>query len=356
MSDSKRSLPTFQFSTKLLPPEDQFDAWRTFSAPVIDVSLPSGQKSFAAEQTIWTFGNFVLSIATMPEGCIRAWKHLKKAPLDHWCLVIPEPPIAAFPDRSFHFNPGPRQLHFRSLGRPFEGTASDSSVLSLFIPRNTFDGMAAMIDQAPATIADTGMGSLLIDYLLSLSHRLPAMTPEELPHAATATRSMLAACLTQAADHVAKARQQLESTALHRARRIVHANLQSPDFSSKDLCRLLGTSRSSLYRLFERLGGVSHYIQQQRLLHAHALLSDPSNTSPIYKIAEDACFYDASSFSRAFKQEFGLNPRDVRASAHPGAFKLVPTLKAPSAQPRGLGDILHHSRVDPSDVTSRHSS
>ncbi|MGH6761987.1 MAG: helix-turn-helix domain-containing protein [Phyllobacterium sp.] len=330
------SLPSFHFSTKMLPPKDQFDAWRTFAAPVIDISLSSGQKNFAAEQTIWSFGNFVLSMATMPTNHTRIWKHMNKDPLDHWCLVIPEP-LTSSPSALSH---RPRQLHFRSLGRPLEGSAADSSVLLLFIPRDAFKGMAATIDNVPTTIADIGLGSILIDYLLSTHRRLPDMSAQELPHLATATQSMLAACLTQAADHTAQAREQLESTLQARAREIVAANLHSPDFNNRELCRLLGISRSSLYRLFERLGGVTHYIQRQRLLHARSLLADPSNTMPIFRIAENACFYDASSFSRAFKQEFGVNPRDIRADTHFARPESQPIHRSPACQPQDLGDVL----------------
>jgi len=57
-------------------------------------------------------------------------------------------------------------------------------------------------------------------------------------------------------------------------------------------------SRSNLYRLFEDTGGVARYIQRERLLEAHAVLTNPANSQSISAIAEDLCFADASSFSR----------------------------------------------------------
>jgi AraC-like DNA-binding protein len=100
-------------------------------------------------------------------------------------------------------------------------------------------------------------------------------------------------------------------------------------------------SRSSLYRLFEDIGGVARYIQSQRLLEAHAVLSDPATTKSISAIAEDLCFADASSFSRVFRREFGHSPGEVRSAALAG---LAPPARQRHAG-RGLGFRLPPSRL-----------
>ena len=63
---------------------------------------------------------------------------------------------------------------------------------------------------------------------------------------------------------------------------------------------------------------MARYIQRERLLEARAVLSDRATTQSISTIAEDLCFADASSFSRAFKREFGYSPREVRSAALAG--------------------------------------
>ena len=86
-------------------------------------------------------------------------------------------------------------------------------------------------------------------------------------------------------------------------------------------------SRSQLYRVLESEGGVAHYIQRRRLSESFALLCDASQNLPIGKVAEMLCFADASSFSRAFRQEFGVSPREVRVASLAG--QAPPPPKAP---------------------------
>jgi AraC-like DNA-binding protein len=110
----------------------------------------------------------------------------------------------------------------------------------------------------------------------------------------------------------------LESVLLERAKRTIQTHLRSPQLQPSMLCRVLGISRSQLYRLFERTGGVVRYIQRERLLSIHALLSDPKSQRSIAAIAGDFCFADASSFGRAFRLEFGHSASDVRSAARAG--------------------------------------
>jgi len=97
-----------------------------------------------------------------------------------------------------------------------------------------------------------------------------------------------------------------------RVRQAVKEHLRSPRLNPQTLARLVGVSRSNLYRLFEEEGGVASYIQRDRLREAHRILSAPGEPQPIAAIAESLCFVDASNFSRAFKREFGYTAKEAR--------------------------------------------
>ena len=114
------------------------------------------------------------------------------------------------------------------------------------------------------------------------------------------------------------ARPEIDCSQLERIQRMIEVHMNSPQLKPATLRRMMGISRSQLYRLFERTGGVARYIQRQRLLRICALLSDPADQRPIAAIAEDFCFEDASSFSRAFRQELGYSPSDFQSAARAG--------------------------------------
>jgi AraC-like DNA-binding protein len=111
-----------------------------------------------------------------------------------------------------------------------------------------------------------------------------------------------------------EAREPFATALLERARRFVQARLFDPDLGVAALLAELSVSRSRLYRLFEASGGVTNYIRHRRLLHAYAVLADPSEHRRICDIAEEHGFSDGAEFSRAFRREFGRSPSEVRAS------------------------------------------
>jgi AraC-like DNA-binding protein len=107
------------------------------------------------------------------------------------------------------------------------------------------------------------------------------------------------------------------------------------------LCREAAMSRSQLYRLLEGEGGAAHYIQHRRLSESFAILCDTTNNLPIGVVAESLCFADASSFSRAFRREFGVSPSDVRAATLVGLPPPAASRYSVGGEVRSFGDCLH---------------
>ena len=151
---------------------------------------------------------------------------------------------------------------------------------------------------------------------------------------------MVAAAVAPSAERVAVARGQIDLGRKERVRQAVCRHLRTPTLGPKTLSRLVGMSRSNLYRLFEDIGGVARNIQSERLLEARALLSDPLTTRSISAIAEDFCFADASSFSRTFKREFGYSPSEARSAALSGMeLGATPRTRVPSERAH-FGELL----------------
>lgn len=83
----------------------------------------------------------------------------------------------------------------------------------------------------------------------------------------------------------------------------------------EQLARKVGVNERRLTELFRKQLGmtVAEYQNAQRLERARAKLC--ASTLQIQRIAEEAGYQNASDFSRAFRQRYGLGPREYRQAS-----------------------------------------
>lgn len=120
-------------------------------------------------------------------------------------------------------------------------------------------------------------------------------------------------------------RGRLHRAALDSLKRLVERHLDSPQLSADFICARSGWSRATVYRLFEREGGLAHYIRQRHLLTAlRELMSGQPLHRRILDLAISHQFASEATFNRAFRRAFGIPPgriRDlaarIRAAPHP---------------------------------------
>ncbi len=300
------------FSTKDLPPEDQFDAWRSLLSDTIDL-LPTQATSgsFAAEFSSWTFGNVVLTRTLYSDAPARRWRHRPRSFLDHWCVVLARSHSPRSDTLSLETS---RQdnLSFRSLALPFEGQAEDTEVLTLFLPRDFCRDELEDFEQAHDLEINPQLGALLAGYIENLARQLPDISAAQAQGLASATRSLVAACIAPRVERSEAADASLTSLLIDRARLVVRQNMASPEFGPEQLARLMAMSRSKLYRMFESTGGVAHFINRERLREAYRRLCSHRDAPSIHVIGNEVGFVDHSTFSRAFRREFGHSPSEAR--------------------------------------------
>jgi AraC-like DNA-binding protein len=97
-------------------------------------------------------------------------------------------------------------------------------------------------------------------------------------------------------------------------------------------------SRSKLYRLLENDGGVAHFINRERLREAHRRLSAHREALSIHAIGNEVGFVDHSTFSRAFRREFGYSPTEARERSLAGAADEVSMPGSPASGGNGAPD------------------
>ena len=93
----------------------------------------------------------------------------------------------------------------------------------------------------------------------------------------------------------------------------VSAHLGDPALSVATVCRRFAISPRSLHNLFAgQENTFAGTVRQMRLDRCARLLADPANKLTITQIAQRHGFTDSTTFSRAFRRQFGVPPRDMR--------------------------------------------
>jgi AraC-like DNA-binding protein len=298
------------FSTRFLRPEDQFGAWRTLLAETIDLlPSPKAAEPFDAELSCWAFGDIAFTRTIYADAPARRWRHLQRSFTDHWCVVLARSGKGGQDSVTLT---DAHSLSFRSLALPFMGEARDTEVLTLFLPRDSCRDELEDFERAHGRDIDPHLGAVLAGYMEGLAQQLPHLSREHADGLATATRALVAACIAPRAERFEAAEAPIASLLIDRARLVVRQNMASAEFGPKQLARLMAMSRSKLYRLFESTGGVAHFINRERLREAHRRLGSPRDARSIHVVGNEVGFTDHSTFSRAFRREFGCSPTEAR--------------------------------------------
>ncbi|MET2829833.1 helix-turn-helix domain-containing protein [Mesorhizobium shangrilense] len=287
--------------TASAPPAEQFDLFRTWYTELAEIQLPRAERHiFPARQQVWQLGDLALGTIRLPgSGFDIRWEHRRRPLLDHWVLSMP---FSRSPSGAMEAG----KPRMRCLALPDVGLTHDDLIVALFLPRTLPATNSSRLEASDATL------NFLADYMLLLHRSLPSLKKGDLPHIMTATANLFAAALTPSKDHLAGAQGPVDAVTTARITKILMERLADRNLTPDKLCRAVGVSRSRLYRIFEPAGGIANYVRRKRLLKTRDVLADSSDRRSISIIAEQWGFSDASAYSRMFKLEFGLSPKEAR--------------------------------------------
>ncbi len=308
-----RGMPAGRFTTEHEPPRHQFDAYRSQIAPVVDLQRDdSATEGFDACFEMWRLGPMTLRRIRTPAGrFLRHAAQARRDGLDHWVINVlnaGEEAIASG-ERGFRGTPG--VLNIFSLAAPSEVRRSAVDWTGLFVPRGLVPRLDASVHHLARVALDGAQGRLLARHIIALAEEMPSMSEADLATCSETTLAMIGTIAVPGAARPGEEAGMPDGPRLHHVRRIIDENLSSWSLGTRRLAKLSGMSRTTLYRLFEPYGGVMRYIQRERLLRAHRIITGPRHRR-IQEVAEELCFSDASSFARAFRREFGYTASELQ--------------------------------------------
>lgn len=195
------------------------------------------------------------------------------------------------------------------LDRPVRQRVEHAKIVTTVIPRPK-DGVLAHISRRlHGAKLEGGAARLLADQILSLSRNpTPFRTTsawwigEALERLAEAT-----VCELVGKDDAARFDAPQKGV-----RDVLRQCLSDASVTAEDIAKRAGVSRSTLYRLFAKRGGVMAHLTEQRLIRARRALADASDGRTVAEISNSLGFSTPANFSRAFKGLYGQTPGELR--------------------------------------------
>ncbi len=110
-------------------------------------------------------------------------------------------------------------------------------------------------------------------------------------------------------DHIHRSAISGHDIVRERAREYIHDNIASPNLGVSEIAAYVGASRATLYRTFESLGGIRHYITLVRVEMARSILgAGQPDRNGIAQVAFACGFSSSNQMIRAFKHHLGVSP------------------------------------------------
>ncbi len=162
------------------------------------------------------------------------------------------------------------------------------------------------------------LSSLTFDYLRRVASDPALFTAADGDLAGHPSIELLRAVITSQLRDKTRAREPLANTLVTRVLEYVTQHLGDPGLNAEMIAAQHFISVRHLYRVLAENGiSLAEWIRSRRLEAARQELARTPDTETIAAVARRHGFTDMSSFSRAFRAEFGVSPRDWRNTHMP---------------------------------------
>ncbi|WP_442813571.1 helix-turn-helix domain-containing protein [Streptomyces sp. NBC_01244] len=304
--------------------EDRFDWFcEAVSSEVMPVMLSTPDTAdFRAKITELDLGVVRLSsLACSPVLSRRTSAHIRRGDPEHFQLALVTQGKVRISQRGRDAVVA-GGLVLTDSSRPSAGACAGGQVetIVLQIPRPALALRPNRVDLllAQSLAADTGSGAILADFLKTLLTHGPRCRPEELRGMGAIALDLAAACLAQQLGDLGEAPAEARTQeALQRIHRFIENNLGDPGLTPQVIADRHNMSLRGLHALFAGQDlSIAARIRESRLERAHADLARGNlSGQPVQVIAARWGFSSATTFSRAFREAYGITPTEHRASS-----------------------------------------
>jgi len=302
-----QQVPTAHFDYRKFLPGDRLPAFRHMTAALYDTWALGEASDFRAEAHGHQVGDLVFNeVAFSPARFRRRASLTTGRDRDFLTLQaqLAGEEVLAMDHGVVRLRPG--HIYLRDWAYPFDSRATEMHMHTIVIPRHWLAASATLSRQSPVLewpMDDPGAGMLLQLWMQLIG---------SFSSVSLGKAELLCGAFLGFLDGLMSGRDSAEHPATLRAMEQFLASRLRGNVGTEDLCRQFHVSRSTVFRLFKPHGGVKAYLGRMRLERAYADLckADPARIR-VSEVAASWRFYEPTSFSRKFRQQFGLRPSEV---------------------------------------------
>lgn len=303
---------SFRFSSDDHPADEAFALYATLYSRGSDVSRGEGR--FFAQVRGWRLDK-VLLFERRLSGVVHARRErIAGDGFDHFVLThvldgqvrleVPGPPRVL----------GPGTSVLLDTRRPMRTEHDDARILTASIARDVIEAAMGPAGRLHGQILAPPDNLVLADFLASLARHGDTLGSAALPALGRAFVDILSSVGGDAA-RVGREDQRRDLSRREAVRRFVIPRLADRALSVEAIAAGAGISRSSLYRLFEKQGGVARFIQLTRLDALRRALDarDPAAPNDA-ALAERLGFSSPAQMARLFAEAYGDSLQAYRSA------------------------------------------
>lgn len=307
-------------STRAIPEGDRLPFWReTIGKMFMPLECVAGMGTFfSADLQHASVGPLdLMAMTATPHQVTRSARLARNSDADYFMVSyqVSGKGILRQDDKESQQSAGDFVLYDST--RPFEmGYCENFSKYILRIPRSLLSAHVSSPDRlCGLTITAKSSPSILLGGMLrSLAESKDEMATSVLDPIANALIELIVGGLQSLPQAQQSEASKLQTFHLSRVKNYILQNLGDPSLNVERVALDLRISVSSLYRIFEKEDqSLSQWIWSQRLQLCQRDLRNPIlKEKNIGDIAFDWGFSNCTHFSRAFKRETGMTPKEFR--------------------------------------------
>lgn len=314
------------------------NAYEKMVATMYDFTIPDDAREtpFSGETQVFCLPDATVSrVRTTASRLTRTVKTIARSASDEIVVVT-------YPTGHFTFRIGDVERRVEAGEVAFFDLSQESSIeapfvdnISLAISRRRLEPLVSFLDSAHGFVTPP---TVLTKVLIAVAEQVVAagattQAAEAGPIADTLI-AMVGACLEQVSQPKPVTGAAASPVSLASLKAAIERHLTNPDFGPQSLMSEFNITRSTLYRAFEPLGGVAAYINERKLRYAFRQMTDPAQKDlRLSQLAFELGFAHASAFTRSFKAQFGLTPKEIRTLTIRPEGKDVPYILSPAVFP-----------------------